>query len=305
MPALALFNFGNAVLSASGDTKRPLYYLSFAGVINVILNLFFVVICKLDVAGVALASIIAEYISAALVIALLLRSRENYALHPSELRISPDKVGRILRISIPSAIQNILFAIANIFVQTSVNSFDHVIVEGNSAAANTDPLVYNMMAAIYTGCTSFIAQNRGAGKRERCRRSYELCLLYATCVGLILGISLYLLRVPFLSLFTNDAEVVTAGTTRLAIMALSYGLSPLMDCTLAASRGLGRTVIPTILVILGSVVFRLAWIFTIFAYFHTIQSLYLLYAFSWGITGIPELIYFIYIYRHGAAEPEV
>lgn len=120
-----------------------------------------------------------------------------------------------------------------------------------------------MMAAIYTGCTSFIAQNRGAGKRERCRRSYELCLLYATCVGLILGISLYLLRVPFLSLFTNDAEVVTAGTTRLAIMALSYGLSPLMDCTLAASRGLGRTVIPTILVILGSVVFRLAWIFTI------------------------------------------
>ena len=305
MPALALFNFGNAVLSASGDTKRPLYYLSFAGVINVILNLFFVIICKLDVAGVALASIIAEYISAALVIALLLRSRENYALHPSELRISPDKVGRILRISIPSAIQNILFAIANIFVQTSVNSFDHVIVEGNSAAANTDPLVYNMMAAIYTGCTSFIAQNRGAGKRERCRRSYELCLLYATCVGLILGISLYLLRVPFLSLFTNDAEVVTAGTTRLAIMALSYGLSPLMDCTLAASRGLGRTVIPTILVILGSVVFRLAWIFTIFAYFHTIQSLYLLYAFSWGITGIPELIYFIYIYRHGAAEPEV
>lgn len=305
MPALALFNFGNAVLSASGDTKRPLYYLSFAGVINVILNLFFVIICKLDVAGVALASIIAEYISAALVIALLLRSRENYALHPSELQISPDKVGRILQISIPSAIQNILFAIANIFVQTSVNSFDHVIVEGNSAAANTDPLVYNMMAAIYTGCTSFIAQNRGAGKRERCRRSYELCLLYATCVGLILGISLYLLRVPFLSLFTNDAEVVTAGTTRLAIMALSYGLSPLMDCTLAASRGLGRTVIPTILVILGSVVFRLAWIFTIFAYFHTIQSLYLLYAFSWGITGIPELIYFIYIYRHGAAEPEV
>ena len=214
MPALALFNFGNAVLSASGDTKRPLYYLSFAGVINVILNLFFVIVCKLDVAGVALASIIAEYISAALVIVLLLRSRENYALHPSELRISPDKVGRILQISIPSAIQNILFAIANIFVQTSVNSFDHVIVEGNSAAANTDPLVYNMMAAIYTGCTSFIAQNRGAGKRERCRRSYELCLLYATCVGLILGISLYLLRVPFLSLFTNDAEVVTAVLAR-------------------------------------------------------------------------------------------
>lgn len=305
MPALALFNFGNAVLSAAGDTKRPLYYLSFAGVINVILNLFFVIVCKLDVAGVALASIIAQYISAILVIALLLRCQENYSLRLKELRVSPEKAGKVLRISIPSAFQNVLFAVANLFVQASVNSFDHVIVEGNSAAANTDPLVYDMMAAIYTGCTSFIAQNRGAGKKDRIRKSYAICLLYATLVGLVLGISLYLLRVPFLSLFTNDAEVVTAGTTRLAIMALSYGLSPLMDCTLAASRGLGRTVIPTILVILGSVIFRLAWIFTIFSYFHTIQSLYLLYAFSWGITGIPELIYFIYIYRHGAAEPEV
>ena len=304
MPALALFNFGNAVLSAAGDTKRPLYYLSFAGVINVILNLFFVIVCQLDVAGVALASILAQYISAILVITLLLRSQENYSLRLQELHVSPEKAGRILRISIPSAFQNVLFAIANIFVQASVNSFDHVIVEGNSAAANTDPLVYDMLAAIYTGCTSFIAQNHGAGKKDRIRKSYEICLLYATLVGLILGVSLYLLRVPFLSLFTNDAEVVTAGTTRLAIMALSYAISPLMDCTLAASRGLGQTVIPTILVILGSVVFRLAWIFTIFAYFHTIQSLYLLYAFSWGITGIPELLYFIYIYRHGAADPE-
>lgn len=305
MPALALFNFGNAVLSAAGDTKRPLYYLSFAGVVNVILNLFFVIVCHLDVAGVALASILAQYISAILVIALLLRSQENYALHPGSLRIAPDKAGKILRISIPSAFQNVLFAIANLFVQTSVNSFDHVIVEGNSAAANTDPLVYDMLAAFYTGCTSFIAQNRGAGHWERIRKSYGICLLYSTLVGFIMGISLYLLRIPFLSLFTNDAEVVTAGTTRLAIMALSYGISPLMDCTLAASRGLGRTIVPTIIVILGSVVFRLAWIFTIFAWLHTIQSLYLLYAFSWAITGAAELAYFIHIYRHGKTKPEV
>lgn len=305
MPALALFNFGNAVLSAAGDTKRPLYYLSFAGVINVILNLFFVIVCKLDVAGVALASIIAQYISAILVIALLLRSQGNYSLRISELKLSPDKAEKILKISIPSAFQNMLFAIANLFVQTGVNSFDHVVVEGNSAATNSDPIVYDMMAAIYTGCTSFMAQNRGAGKKDRVLKSYGICLFYSTLVGIVLGVSFYLFRTEFLSLFTNDAEVVAAGTTRLSIMALSYAISPLMDCTLAASRGLGKTFVPTILVILGSVVFRLLWIFTIFAYFHTIQSLYLLYAFSWGITGIIELLYFIHIYRHGAADPEV
>ncbi len=304
MPALALFNFGNAVLSAAGDTKRPLYYLSFAGVINIILNLFFVIVCKLDVAGVALASIIAQYISAILVLALLLRSNANYSLRISELRISPDKSGKILKLSIPSAFQYMLFAIANLFVQTGVNSFDHVVVEGNSAATNSDSIVYDMMAAIYTGCTSFMAQNRGAGKKDRVLKSYLISLFYSILVGIVLGGSFYVFRIQFLSLFTNDADVVAAGTMRLSIMALSYAISPLMDCTLAASRGLGRTVIPTILVILGSVVFRLAWIFTIFAYFHTIQSLYLLYAFSWGITGILELIYFIYIYRHGAAEPE-
>ncbi len=304
MPALALFNFGNAVLSAAGDTKRPLYYLSFAGVINIILNLFFVIVCKLDVAGVALASIIAQYISALLVIALLLRSTGDYALRINELRLSPEKAEKILKISIPSAFQNMLFAVANLFVQTGVNSFDHVVVEGNSAATNSDPIVYDMMAAIYTGCTSFMAQNHGAGKKDRIIKSYGICLFYSTLVGIVLGISFYVLRIPFLSLFTNDADVVAAGTTRLSIMALSYAISPLMDCTLAASRGLGRTFIPTILVILGSVVFRLAWIFTIFAYFHTIQSLYLLYAFSWGITGIIELIYFAYIYRHGAADPQ-
>ncbi len=305
MPALALFNFGNAVLSAAGDTKRPLYYLSFAGVINVILNLFFVIVCKLDVAGVALASIIAQYISAILVIALLLRSQGNYSLRISELKLSPDKAEKILKISIPSAFQNMLFAIANLFVQAGVNSFDHVVVEGNSAATNSDPIVYDMMAAIYTGCTSFMAQNRGAGKKDRVLKSYGICLFYSTLVGIVLGVSFYLFRTEFLSLFTNDAEVVAAGTTRLSIMALSYAISPLMDCTLAASRGLGKTFVPTILVILGSVVFRLLWIFTIFAYFHTIQSLYLLYAFSWGITGIIELLYFIHIYRHGAADPEV
>lgn len=297
MPALGLYNFGNAVLSASGDTKRPLYYLSFAGVLNVLLNLFFVIVCKMGVAGVAVASILSQYLSAVLILRVLFKSSAAFGLQLKELRITPDKAGRILKIGIPSAFQYALFAIANLFVQTGVNSFDHVMVEGNSAAANADPLVYDMMAAFYTACSSFIAQNYGAKKSDRILKSYLICLLYSFVVGLVLGVGLYLLRYPFLSLFTSDTTVVDAGIRRLSIMALSYSVSAFMDCTIAASRGLGKSIVPTIVVIMGSCVFRIVWIYTFFAHFRTIQSLYLLYVFSWTITAIAEIIYFVIVYR--------
>ena len=297
MPALGLYNFGNAVLSASGDTKRPLYYLSFAGVLNVLLNLFFVIVCKMGVAGVAIASILSQYLSAVLILRVLFKSSAAFGLRLRELRITSDKAGRILKIGIPSAFQYALFAIANLFVQTGVNSFDHVMVEGNSAAANADPLVYDMMAAFYTACSSFIAQNYGAKKSDRMLKSYLICLLYSFVVGLVLGVGLYLLRYPFLSLFTSDTTVVDAGIKRLSIMALSYSVSAFMDCTIAASRGLGKSIVPTIVVIMGSCVFRILWIYTIFAHFRTIQSLYLLYVFSWTITAIAEIIYFVIVYR--------
>ena len=296
MPALALYNFGNGVLSAAGDTKRPLYYLTMAGVINVVLNLIFVIVFHMGVVGVALASIIAQYISAFLILRLLLCTGEVFGLHIDSLSIAPDIMGRLLRIGIPSAFQYAIFAIANLFVQTSVNSFDHVIVEGNSAAANADPLVYDMMAAFYTACASFIAQNYGAGKRDRILKSYLIATLYSFLLGLILGVGLYVLRYPFLSLFTNDSAVVDAGIMRLSVMALSYAISAFMDCTIAASRGLGRTIVPTFIVIMGSCVFRVVWIYTVFAYFRTIQSLYLLYGASWLVTAMAEIFYFVWIY---------
>ena len=298
MPALALYNFGNAVLSAAGDTKRPLYYMTLAGIINIILNLFFVIVCKLDVAGVAIASIISQYISAILILRLLLKCNEDFGLHIKDIKISHSKSRRILRIGLPSAFQYALFAIANLFVQTSVNSFDHVMVEGNSAAANADPLVYDMMAAFYTACASFIAQNYGAKKRDRILKTYFICLFYSFIMALILGVGLYVFRYPFLSLFTNESAVVEAGILRISVMTLSYAVSAFMDCTIAASRGLGKTIVPTILVIMGSVVFRIAWIYTVFAYFRTIESLYLLYVFSWFITAVVEIIYFARAYRN-------
>ena len=178
-----------------------------------------------------------------------------------------------------------------------VNHFSATVVSGNSAAANADALVYDVMAAFYTACGSFIGQNFGAGKKDRILKSYFISVAYSFSIGLVLGVLLVIFGRPFLSLFTDEAAVMEAGMYRLTIMGFSYAVSAFMDATIAASRGLGKTVVPTVIVILGSCVFRVIWIYTVFAYFETITSIYLLYVFSWSITAIAEIIYFIKIYR--------
>ncbi len=297
MPALAIYNFGNAVFSAVGNTKKPLYYLATAGVINIILNLFFVIVCKLDVAGVALASIISQYTSAILILRALFMTKEIYGLKLSMLKPNSQKAGMILGIGVPSAIQYAIFQVANLFIQFGVNSFDATMVAGNSAAANADGLVYDVMAAFYTACSSFIGQNYGAGNKERVRNSYFVSLAYSFGIGLVIGVTLEIFGTQFLSIFTTEQAVVDAGMKRLGIMGFSYCVSAFMDAAIAASRGLGKSVVPTIIVIMGSCVFRIIWVYTIFAYFKTIPSLYLLYVFSWSITAIVEMIYFKVIYH--------
>ena len=301
MPALAIYNFGNAVYSAVGNTKKPLYYLGFSGVLNIILNLFFVIVCHMDVAGVALASIISQYVSAALILQALLRCKDIYALHPGKLRLDPELTKDILKLGMPSGLQNVIFQFANSFVQMGVNSFDATMVAGNSAATNADAMVYDVMAAFYTACGSFMGQNYGAGKKKRVRNSYLISLAYSFGIGLILGVSLVFFGRAFLSLFTRDAAVMNAGMYRLTIMGFSYCISAFMDCTIAAARAMGKSIIPMFIVIMGSCVFRVIWVYTVFAYFHTIPSLYLLYVFSWSITAVAEILYFIRIYKQKMA----
>ncbi|MBR1690530.1 MAG: MATE family efflux transporter [Oscillibacter sp.] len=297
MPALGLYNFGNAVFSAAGDTRRPLVYLTAAGLVNLGLNLFFVLVCGMDVDGVAVASVISQYISAILIVRALFRAGTDFALRPEALRLHPGRSRAILTLGIPAGVQYGIFALANLFIQAAVNSFSATMVEGNSAAANADGIIYNVMAAFYTACSSFIGQNYGAGKRQRIRCSYFLSIGYAFGAGLALGVLLLALGPQFLSLFTKDALVVEAGMSRLRIMCLSYGFSAFMDGTIAASRGLEKSGVPTVMVILGSCVFRILWIYTVFAHFRTISSLYLLYIFSWAITAAAEIWYFARIYR--------
>lgn len=297
MPALALYNFGNAVFSAIGNTRKPLCYLSASGVINVVLNLFFVIVCHMDVAGVAVASVISQYLSAVLIVTALLRSDGIYALCLRKVRLYRGKAKMILGISLPAGVQNAIFQTANMFIQAGVNSFSATVVSGNAAAANADNLVYDVMAAFYTACGSFMGQNYGAGNRERVKKSYWISLAYSFGAGALMGLMFVALGPAFLSLFTTDADVVQAGMYRLMIMGCSYGFSAFMDCSIAASRSLGKSLVPTVIVIMGSCVFRIVWIYTVFAYFGTIASIYMLYIFSWGITAIAEMLYFKRCYK--------
>ena len=305
MPALGIFNFGNGVLSANGDTKRPLAYLMIAGILNVIFNLFFVIVCGMAEDGVALASIITQYVSAVLILLHMGRQTDECAFRLRDLKKGLDTTegGRVLGLGIPAGLQNAIFAVANLFIQSAVNSFDSVMVEGNSAAANADAVIYNVMAAFYTACSTFMGQNLGAGKRDRVLKSYFIGITYSFVAGALLGGALFLFGREFLSLFANEEAVIEAGLQRTRIMSFSYAVSAFMDCTIAACRGIGKSFTPTVIVIMGSCVFRVAWIYTVFAYFHTIPSLYLLYIFSWTITAVAEIICFAVNYKKLAAKP--
>lgn len=297
LPALGIYNLGNAVFSASGNTKKPLAYLAISGVVNIGLNLFFVIVCHLDVAGVAIASAISQYLSAILILQALFKEKGPCRLSLTSLRLTGSKARTLLMLGLPAGFQNAIFVVANMFVQSAVNSFSTVIVEGNSAAANADNIIYEIMNGFYVAGASFISQNYGARKKSRVLKSYFLSTGFAFVVSLILGACLFFFGTAFLSLFTNEPEVIEAALLRLNIMAFSYAFSAFMDGTIYASRSLGKTIVPTIIVIMGSCIFRIIWIYTVFAHYRTIDSLYLLYIFSWVMTAIAEMIYFAYIYR--------
>lgn len=295
MPALAVYNYGNAIFSADGDTKRSLVFLSSAGVVNVGLNLLFVIVCKMSVAGVALGSVISQYLSAIMVIVALFKVDRPYKLCFRNMRLSREKMISVLKLGVPAGLQNAIFSAANLFIQAGVNTFDTVMVEGNAAALNADSIVYDIMAAFYTACTSFMSQNFGAGKKDRVLKSYFICLFYSFITGAAASALLLIFGRQFLFIFTSDPAIAEAGMKRLKIMCLSYAVSAFMDNTIAANRGLDRTFIPTIIVILGSCVLRIIWVYTVFAYFKTVPSLYLLYIFSWTVTSIAEIAYFIHV----------
>ncbi len=297
MPFMMAYNFGAAVLRAVGDTRRPLYYLSIAGVVNVILNLIFVILFHMGVAGVATATVISQAISAALVLRCLIKSDSVYRLELKGLRIAKDKLVKMVQIGIPAGLQGALFSISNVLIQSSVNGFGKIAMAGNTAGSNLEGFVYTAMNAFHQASISFCGQNYGAVKYKRMARALFLCLGFVTVVGLLMGSGAYLCAGTLLKLYSPDSEVIGYGILRMGYICIPYFLCGLMDVMVGGLRGMGYSVMPMIVSLTGACLFRVVWIYTIFQQHRTLECLYLSYPISWGLTFLVHLICFTVVYR--------
>ena len=297
MPVLMGYNFGAAILRAIGDTRRPLYFLFMAGVVNVALNLFFVIGLGMGVDGVGWATVISEHVSALLVLKSLMEAPGALKLNLKELRIHPKKLKRIVKIGLPAGMQGAIFSISNVLIQSSVNSFGSIAMAGNTASANIEGFVYTAMNAVYQTNLSFTSQNLGGRKYSRINRIMYICLAVVTVVGITLGITAVLAGDLLLGIYSSDAQVLRYGMLRLEIICGTYFLCGIMDCMVGSLRGLGYSVIPMFVSLTGACGFRVLWVFTVFAAYRSLDVLYLSYPVSWAITAIAHMITFRKIRR--------
>ena len=294
MPATMLYNFGAAILRAVGDTKRPLYFLFASGVVNVILNLIFVIVFHLGVAGVAIATVISQCISALLVLRCLIHEEGMYRLHLNKLKIHKSRLILMIRIGLPAGMQGAIFSISNVLIQSSVNSFGSQVMAGNTAASNIEGFVYNAMNAVYQTSLSFTSQNMGAKQFGRVNKILFECLCVVSAVGILLGGGAYLLGEQLLSIYTTDPEVIAYGITRMSYVCATYFLCGLMDVMVGSIRGMGYSIMPMLVSLTGACAFRIIWIFTIFQVEHTLDCLYISYPISWILTaGVHLLCFFL------------
>lgn len=297
MIPMLVYNYGAAILRAVGDTQRPLYYLITAGVINVTLNLVFVIVFHWGVFGVGLATTISQIVSAILVVKCLIKGTGSIKLVPKELKIHKDKLVRIMKIGIPAGLQGVLFSISNVIIQSSINSFGEIVVAGNSAAANIEGFIYVAMNSIYQATISFTSQNYGAGKYDRINKILFNGLGIVTIIGLAMGIGCYLAGPQLLAIYTDSPAVIAEGMIRFSYIALPYVLCGIMEVFVGSMRGMGYVMAPMIVSLIGACVLRLIWIGTIFQVdrFHTIGMLYLIYPISWVVTTIAHIVTYIVI----------
>lgn len=300
MPALMLYNFGAALLRAVGDTRRPLYYLLSAGVVNVVLNLFFVIVCHLDVAGVAIATIVSQYISAFLVIRCMLLDPGVIHLELQQLRMDPTHLKQLLQVGIPAGLQNALFSLSNVVIQSSINAFGETVVAGSSASANIEGFVYASINAFHQAAISFTCQSYGAGRYDRI---LPILLRAQACVivaGGGLGALSALLGPWLLGLYSESDAVIAAGMDRLVIICGFSAICGMMDVMAGSLRGLGYSLMPMLITLIGACALRLVWIATVFQMpeYHTIQTVYISYPITWVITFFAHAVFFLWGIRH-------
>ncbi len=297
MPVILLYNYGSAILRAIGDTKRPLYYLAIAGVLNIILNLILVIVFEMSVAGVALATIISQTLSAVLVIRCLMHIEGGCHLDPHQLKIHTNKLWKILQLGLPAGLQGSIFSLSNVLIQSSVNSFGAIAMAGNSAAANIEGFTYVAMNSFYQAAITFVSQNMGAMEFRRIRKIAWQCLACVTVTGALLGNLSFFFGHQLLGIYSDEAEVIRYGIYRLEVIGTTYFLCGIMDVCVGCLRGIGYSFLPMVVSLLGACGFRILWIFTVFKGHHDLHTLYISYPISWAITASVHMICFLILYR--------
>ena len=301
--ASIIYNFGSAILRAKGDTKRPLVFLVIAGIINVVLNLFFVIGLHMDVAGVALATVISQCVSAVLVVRCLICETDDFKLNLKKLRIEMPIFIKIIKIGVPAGIQGIVFSLSNVVIQSAINSFGAVVVAGNSAAFNIEGFVYTAMNGFSQGILTFASQNLGARKPDRIKKAVKTALACVFIIGLILGSIIAVFGVPLLKIYSKSEDVVKIGLIRLQIIGFTYALCGIMDVTANSIRGIGHSFVPMLITLLGACGVRVLWVATIFniPQYHSPMTIYISYPVSWFVTFVALLITFCYFIKKETA----
>lgn len=294
MPGFMVYNFGSALLRAIGDSRRPMYFLTISGVFNVICNLIFVIVFKMGVAGVAIATSISQYIAAALIVASLLKADGYMKLFIDKIRISKDKALGMMKIGLPAGFQGALFSISNILIQSGINSFGSVVMAGNTAAGNLEGFVYMGMNAVYQTSLSFTSQNMGAKQYDRVKKIFWTCVGVVIGVGLFLGVGAWLFGDKLLRLYTSEPEVIKYGVERLGVVSATYFLCGIMDTMVGGLRGMGYSITPMVVSLTAVCILRMIWIATIFQSIHTPVILYLSYPVSWIFAAIGHYINYLY-----------
>ncbi|MDE7242653.1 MAG: MATE family efflux transporter [Oscillospiraceae bacterium] len=303
MPANMLYNFGSAILRAQGDTRRPLYFLTLAGVVNVALNLLFVIGLQMSVAGVALATITSQYISAALVLYCLVREKGTLHFDVKKLGLDRRTVKRIVQVGLPAGFQGLMFSLSNVVIQSSINSFASTVVAGSTAAGNIEGFVYVSMNAFYQSALTFTSQNYGAGECRRVDRVLLLCLLYSSVTGMILGGLAVFFGHELASIYApGDEAVIGCAVERLRYVGLPYFLCGVMEAFVGVLRGIGYSVVPMVVTLVGACGLRLVWVATVFRMHPSPAVLYISYPISWIVTAAIQMSFLLLVRKHAYAK---
>lgn len=297
MPFNLLYNFGASLLRANGDTKRPMIFLLISGLINVVANLFFVLVLDMSTDGVAISTVISQIISALLVLLTLMKEKSYCHISLKKLKIDNKVLIQIAKIGLPAGLQGALFSISNVMIQSSINSFGSYVMAGNGAASNLEGFVYVAMNSFHHACLAFTSQNVGAKKYYNISKILKYSTYYVVLFGGIIGVSFYLGAYQLLRIYTSDINVITIGAIRMGIVCVTYYLCGIMDVQVGSLRGLGNSFAPMIISLIGVCGFRILWIITIFKANHNLGLLYSSYPISWIITFIALLILYLYLMK--------